>query len=386
MAGTGRHGYTGYTSTGDYVQNGIIQSSGTASGNDYLSNLQSIANNAASNVSSAANNVVQNSQLNSLAANMAGIAGTGDSDYSEYLRQALEISANNTALSQQMAREQMDYQRQSDQTAMAWSANEASKNREWQERLSNTAHQREVQDLLKAGLNPILSANNGAYTGSGATGQGFSSSGAMGSVDTSVNGLVGQLISTYINTASQAAVAGMYTDATRYQADMQYAMNKANIDANLLMQDKSISSNEKMNRLNSDIALSNANTAAGASLGAASMTAGATVEASLNNMTAAIIGHFLGNEGTHYTADVGANNNARTNNTNERINQAQIASNEKQAYMKLYGDMYKNPYTTAKDTLNRTFGGESSIEGAIDAAIKAWEKTQSKSGGKARKF
>ena len=107
-----------------------------------------------------------------------------------YANALTDIAAQNSALSQQQAREQMEFQRWSQLANMRYNTLEAAKNRDWQEFMSNTAHQREVRDLILAGLNPVLSAQNGngASVGSGATASSTGvAGGAKGDVDTSVN-------------------------------------------------------------------------------------------------------------------------------------------------------------------------------------------------------
>lgn len=183
------------------------------------------------------------------------------SDFSEALNTGAnqiahmqDVAQANNAWSAGQAQIQREWQEQQNAKAMAFNQNEAAKNRNWQEMLSNTAHQREVRDLMAAGLNPVLSAmnGNGASVGSGATAQGVTSQGAKGDTDTSANGAIANLLGSIlsaqtqiqaanINARTQEAVAEKYTAmeqivaqtaaaASRYGADTSAAASRYHSD------------------------------------------------------------------------------------------------------------------------------------------------------------
>ncbi|UPW41970.1 DNA pilot protein [Dipodfec virus RodF1_52] len=156
------------------------------------------------------------------------------------------IQAQNNAWSAEQAQKQMDFQSASADKAMKFNADQADLSRQWQEMMSNTAHQREIKDLQAAGLNPVLSAmgGNGAPVTSGATASGYASDGAKGDTDTSLApalvSLFGSIMSsqtalanTAVSAATQSAVADKYTAMSKYVSELQSqtTLTSANISA-----------------------------------------------------------------------------------------------------------------------------------------------------------
>ena len=129
-------------------------------------------------------------------------SGTNVQQVDEWLKQAYAYQGQESAMqskynSQSMLKQmgyntlqaimQGVYNHIENNVAMNYNSAEAQANRDWQEHMSSTAYQRAVEDMKKAGLNPILAfANGGASTPGGSAGtisgasMGLASSSALG--------------------------------------------------------------------------------------------------------------------------------------------------------------------------------------------------------------
>lgn len=121
--------------------------------------------------------------------------------------------------------------------SQAFNSAEAAKNRDWQEAMSNSAHQREVEDLKAAGLNTWLGVDQGGAStpsGSSATSSAMQATDFMGpSLIHALTSMAGSVMSLFGHKGAGAAVKTAGKVLSRSASSAKEASNISNVSSNV---------------------------------------------------------------------------------------------------------------------------------------------------------